>query len=918
VVVGRVEELAALHAVVDAARGGLSGTLLLRGEPGIGKTCLLDSIADSAGDLQVARIEGIESEMQLGYAALHRLLRPFLDKLEVLPGPQRDALGSAFGLTSTPAADLFMVGLAALTLLADAATKTPLVIVVDDAQWLDNDSIAALVFVARRLHADQIALIFAVRDAPEVAGQFKGLPDLQLVGLDELAARTFLRSIVNGPITFQVAGRIIEATGANPLALMELSGELTAEHLLEVSALPDPLPTGRLIEERFLRQIRLLPSATQLLLLIIAADTNTDPFELRRAAEELSISIDATEPAEVAGLLRVHPDVEFRHPLIRSAVYFGAPVSDRRRVHSALASAIASDSDVDRRTSHLALAAPGPDEDIAQQLEHCAIQARSRGGYMAETSFLVRSSEMTPDTARRGERLLAATECARLTGNTQYAQSLLENARKYLSGPRQSALAQRQEALLGTALGENASAPALLLSAAEGIDPYDQKLSREILLEALEAYSISAHLTLATTGPDIAAAASKALQVQETPPTTSDLQLKGLAILIGDNYAEAVTPLREAEAASYADELRGDNRNDFTTRSLSAIELYDGQMWQQALTQLAKSARRRGALFDLQKILLGLASYETRAGQFAAAESFYDDLQDVTIAVGGFPEFYALLNVELLSWQGDEERTRVATQALFDISSQMSGQGPGIFMSQLALARLHLAQGRYEEALVLTQAVADANCPGWSCQAFSDLIEASSRTDERAAGLSILDLLNQRATACGTAWALGLAARSAAVMEVGDPETLYEDAVAHLSSTPWTTEVARTHLVYGEWLRRQKRRVDARQQLRTAFEMFDTMGARAFGERARIELLATGERSRSRQIDATHDLTNRELQVARLAAGRATSREIAAQLFISVHTVEYHLRKVFQKFGITSRRDLSSHLPVEEGTQPWR
>jgi len=394
------EETAKLNTLLDQARGGMSGALVLRGEAGIGKTALLNSMVEAAGDLSVVRLEGIESEMQLGYAALHRLLLPYLSRLEHLPEPQRDALQSAFGLTSLAPADRFLVGLAALSLLGDVAQVDPLLIVVDDAQWLDRESVATLVFVARRLHADRIALVFAARESLEIGAVFQGVPELGVRGLDDESARHLLTASVTAPVSYQVAGRIIAVTRGNPLALKELSSELTSDHLIEHALLPDPLPIGELIEARFLRQVRQLPDETQTILLAAAADPNGDPDTLWRTAEVLGLSAAAVAPASDSGLLVLDPRVEFRHPLVRSAVYGGATAADRRRIHHALAAVMDVERDPDRRAMHMALGAVGPDEDLAAALEQSAAQARARGGYIAESSFAQRASLPTASDRR--------------------------------------------------------------------------------------------------------------------------------------------------------------------------------------------------------------------------------------------------------------------------------------------------------------------------------------------------------------------------------------------------------------------------------------------------------------------------------------------------------------------------------------
>jgi DNA-binding CsgD family transcriptional regulator len=911
VLIGRSEETAQLNALLQQVRGGLGGAVVLRGEAGIGKTALLNALVDAAGDLSAVRLEGVESEMQLGYAALHRLVRPYLYRLEHLPEPQRDALESAFGLTSLAPADRFMVGLAALSLLGDVAKDEPLLIVVDDAQWLDRESVAALVFVARRLHADGVALVFAVRESLEIGAVFQGVPELRINGLDEESARHLLTATVAAPVSYQVAGRIIAVTRGNPLALVELSSELTSDHLIEHAPLPDPLPIGELIEARFLRQVRQLPDETQTILLVAAADPVGDPDTLWRAAEALGLSAAAVAPASDSGLLVLEPRVEFRHPLVRSAVYGGATAADRRRVHHALAAVMDVERDPDRRALHMAAGALGPDEDLAAALEQSAAQARARGGYIAESSFLVRAASLTPDRQRKADRLLLAAHAAFLAGNAGYSESLLEEARPHLGGPFERAQAQRLDGRLRQPLGQSRLAPSLLLGAARAFGPIDRVLSHHSLIEAFVACGASLQFTEGTTEPEIAQTALESLSAQSTLTTKADLLLKGVALRHAGTYADAVPAMREAVRA-YATMSFEELTRWTALGAPLANELWDEGGLRSTLERLAGAARALGALSALQVVLIGLAAIEVRAGLFMAARERYSELQDVSLAIGDYVEHYALFDVDLLSWQGDEQAPSKAAQ-LVEFGTAFRAAAT-IHYANLSLSIFDLAEGRYEKALAAAQSVVDADAMGYSCQALPTVVEAAMRCNDREAATGALACLTEQAIASGTSWGLGLVARCRALVADGSSaEALYEEALDHLGKTSWRTEVARTHLLFGEWLRRQRRRTEAREQLRRAYEMFDTMGARAFSERARVELLATGERARTRRVETAHDLTSRELQIARLAAQRATSREIAGQLFISANTVDYHLRKVFQKLGVNSRRDLSGVLLETEG-----
>jgi len=891
----------------------MSGALVLRGEAGVGKTALLKSTVGEAAGFSVIQIEGIESEMPLGYAALHRLLRPYMDRVERLPEPQRLALHSAFGLASRAPADRFLVSLAALTVLCDVACDAPLLVVVDDAQWLDYESVAALVFVARRLDADRIALIFAVRDTLDLVATFQGIPALHMHGLDEHFAIDLLATSVSVPVSYGVAKRITAATRGNPLALVELSGELTSAHLADQAPLPDPLPIGDLIQARFLRQVSQLPDDAQLLLLVAAAESAGDPDTLRRAADVLGLSSVAVERALDSGLLLIEPRIEFRHPLVRSAVYAGADAEHRRRVHRALAAVADVEQDADRRAMHMAAVALGPDEDLAAALERSAIQARARGGYIAESSFLVRAASLTPDPQAKAGRLLAAALAAFFAGNAAYSDSLLREALPDLTDPIERAQAQRLDGRLRLPLGQPQLGPALLLGAAKAFEPIDRRLCHQSLLDALQSSEASMHFTEGTTISEIAATALVSLRQQTTPAAPADIMLKGVAMRYGGSYLDAVPAMRDAVDIQSAMSFEELNRWTMLGPEL-AHDLWDEVKLRAMLERLEHAARVQGSLSALQVALLSLAAVEIRSGRFLAARERYAELHDVTLTINGTLEVYDLLDIELLAWQGDE-RTRTKAAEL-EAGGNAFCTGSIIVLGNLALSTFELGVGQYEKALAAARFVVDADSMGWSGQALAAVVEAAVRCGDDEACASALAQLTDRAEASGTPWALGLLERCRALTaEPPSAEFHYREALGWFARTALLAEVARTHLVYGEWLRRQKRRSEAREQLSQAYEMFDAMGARAFAERARVELLATGQRARARRPDTAYDLTSRELQIARLASQRATSREIASQLFISTNTVDYHLRKVFQKLGISSRRELAELLKEETGSR---
>lgn len=907
--IGRTEETQRLTELLNQVREGMSGVLVLRGEAGIGKTALLDATVEAAQDLSVIPIEGIESEMQLGYAALHRLLISYLPRVALLPEPQRDALQSAFGLTSSAPADRFMVSLAALSLLSDVAQENPLLIIVDDAQWLDRESVAALVFVARRLYADGIGLVFAARESPEVAETFQGIPELRVNGLSDDFARRLLTTSASGKVSYRVAEKIVTVTRGNPLALIELSGELSSEHLAEVAPLPDPLPISELIEARFLRQVRLLPADTQLILLVAAADPEGDADNLRRAGEGLGLPAAAIEPAVDDRLVVIHPRVEFRHPLIRSAVYHGATTENRRLAHHALAAVMDTEQNRDRWALHMALGAAGPHEDLAAALEQSASQARARGGYIAESSLLVRAADLTPDPHRQAGRLLAAAHAAYLAGNAGYSESLLQQARTHLVDPIDQARALRLEGGLRYPLGEPHLSPALLIEAARALGPLDRVQSHHALLDAFVAFGASGQLTEGITVVDIAHTALESLRAQSTAPTAADLVLKGVAMRHVGPYADAMPPIQDAiraQSIMSPEEMIRWNRLGIEL----AADVLDEKSHRQLVNRQEVVARAQGSLSALAPTLVALAADDLQAGQFGAARQRYSELHDLTMTMGGFFDVYNLFDVNLLGWQGDGGTPARAT-ALREIGTAFHSQAI-VQQADLSLSVFALGVGDYETALAAALPAVDIDATGYGSWALPFVVEAGTHCGHRDDAANAVDALADRATASGTPWALGTLARCRAlVAKDSNADKYYQEALGLMGKTSWLLQVAHIHLLYGEWLRRQKRRSEARDQLRRAHELFDNMGARAFAERARVELLATGERARIRQPETAHDLTPRELQIARLATEHVTNREIAGRLFISTSTVDYHLRKVFQKLGISSRRQLAGVLPDE-------
>jgi DNA-binding CsgD family transcriptional regulator/tetratricopeptide (TPR) repeat protein len=910
---GRSHECGVIDRLVRDAGSGRSGVLVLRGEPGVGKTALADYAVECAQGFAVARAVGVESEMELPFAALHQFCRPFLDRLERLPGPQADALQIVFGLHAGPVPDRFLVGLAALTLLSEAAAQSPLLCVVDDAQWLDQASAQALMFVARRLLAESVALLFVTRD-PQAG--FAGLPELVVEGLAERDARELLDSVVRGPMDARVREQILAETRGNPLALRELPVGLSPAQLAGGFGLPGALSLSGRIEESFQRRLEDLPEETRLLLVLAAAEPAGDAALVWRAAERLGIARTALEPAERVGLIEVRPGIRFRHPLVRSAVYGAASSGERRMVHEALGEAIDGRADPDRRVWHLAQAAWGPDEAVAAELERSAGRAQRRGGLAAAAAFLDRAVALTVDQASRAQRALAAADAKHLAGESEAALRLLAIAQL---GPLDE-LARARVELVGDqiehAQHRGSDAAGRLLVAGERFKTLDVALSREIYLQGLSAATVAGRRGQRGGVRDVAQAALTAPPAPD-PPRACDLLLDGLTTRFTVGYSAAAPTVKRAlrafpgEAGSSVDELRW-----LWLACRTAVDLWDDQAWEALSTRHLRLARESGALTVLPLALSQRISVLTFSGQLADARSLIEEMQAAVDATESeLPPYGALM---LAAWQGREPDV----SGLVDtIRSEVvpRGEGLGLTVGHWASAVLYNGLGRYDEALnEAEQASEHSEDLGFHNCGLVELIVAAARGGSRERATAALERLEEITQASGTDWALGIEARSRALVS-DDPEAaerLYREAIERLSRTRIRVDLARAHLLYGEWLRRERRRVDAREQLRIAYDMFTRMGAEAFAARAERELLATGERARKRSVETRGDLTAQEVQIARLARDGLSNPEIGARLFISPRTVEYHLHKVFSKLNIGSRNQLAAALPAELDAVP--
>ena len=899
---GRSTELATLEEALRRCKAGASAALVLRGDAGIGKTTLLDHVAGKASGCQVIQLAGVESEIELPFAALEQLLTPTLGRLEVLPEPQREALRITFGQVVGAPPDRFVVGLAALGLLAEAASVRPVVCLVDDAQWLDAASAQVFGFVARRLAAESVLMIFAVRD-PAPAQLFAGLPALHVRGLADDDARAVLEAANPGRLDSQVRDRIVAETGGNPLALLELSRTGRAE-LLGGFAVPAADTSD--LEDRYVRRIRRLPIPTRLVLLVASADPTGDPVLLWRAARQFGLGPDAATPAREDRLVEVDARVRFRHPLIRSAAYAAGSPEDRRRAHAALAAALAPDDE--RRVWHLAAATDGVDDEVAAILAGAARRAEARGG-LAAAALLQRSAALTDDPALRTERTLAAAQAHLDAGAFAAARALLPLAEADAVDPLQRARADLIRGRTDRAAHSGRDAPVALLRAAQRLQQLDTALARSTYLDAWGAALVAGSLAGPGAGlAEVSAAASQAPRTAD-PPRPADHLLDGLATLITAGPRAAEPMLRRAVEEFLDEEVSADQwLHAGVLVADAALVLWDYDSWEAASVRHVELARRSGALAPLANALNACRVIALWRGDVAQARTLGVEEQTVKDVTGTQRVSYG--DLFLLAYRGHADQADPLIAAAAD-EATARGEGLGVQITDRATALLQLGLGRYAEAATAAARAAAGNLGPFTGQALPDLVEAAARSRDLGTAERALERLTGYAAVTGSDWAAGLLARSRALLADGaDAEPAYVEAVECLGRTRLRFELARARLVYGEWLRRERRRADARHQLKAAFDDFAAMGADGFAERARHELLATGEKVRKRSVDTLDDLTPQEEQIARMARAGRTNPEIGAELYLSSRTVEWHLRKVFAKLGITSRRELRNALPA--------
>ena len=912
---GRVSECATLRGLIATVKSGSSQVLVLRGEAGVGKTALLEFTAEMASGVRCLHVAGVQSDMELAFAGLQQLCAPLLNHHDELPEPQREALNVAFGRGVGAAPDRFLVGLAVLSLMAAAADDRPLLCLIDDTQWLDQVSAQTLAFVARRLLAEPVGIVFAARDAGAQA--LAGLPELMIRGLSDADARDLLDSVVLGRIDARVRDRIVAETRGIPLALLEVPRNVSAAELSGGFGNLGVRRSAGQIEESYVHRVQSLPADTRKLLLVAAAEPVGDAALFLRVAARLGIAVDALGPAEAGGLIEFGPRMRFHHPLVRSAAYRAADMADRRAIHRALADATDPQSDPDRRAWHAANAATGTDDAVAAELEASAGRAQKRGGIAATATFLERATALTSDPARRVARAIAAAQAKRDAADPAAAHELLAVAELGPLSHLQNAQVARLRAQMEFARsrgGELGSPPlaepaSQLLEAAMRLENLDDDLAREAYLEALTAAMYAGRLGEPGALPNVAEAARAAVGRVPNLQRPIDLLLSGLANLITSGTSEAAVPLRAAleqichAPPSDGQPLRLASLGLAVVQEIAAGELWDDAIWHQLASNMVRRARDSGALAVLPSALVFLAGTHIFAGEFATAATLLEEATSIAAATDHLaPMRYHSLSLATLRGIPADVLPNLEAAAA---RGTAWGEGRALGMNGWATAVLNNGLGRYEEAFAAAREACEYDDLGLHGWRLSELIEAAVRCGELETAAVAARRLEERAGASGTDFGLGFSASARALIADDEhADVLFAEGIERLERTRMVIHLARAHLRYGEWLRRVNRRVDARRHLGKAHEMFTRMGAQAFAERARRELVATGEKIAKQPSGSGDELTAQETQIARLAGDGFTNQEIGAQLFISTHTVEWHLRKVFVKLGITSRRQL--------------
>ncbi|MFB7719775.1 AAA family ATPase [Nocardia sp. NPDC056100] len=903
--VGRSAELDEIAGLIASTRNGLGQALCLMGDPGIGKTALLDAAIARATGFLVLRLNGYEIEQSLPYAGVQRLLAQFDAEPDELPEHEREALAVAAGHHAGPVPDRFLVGRALLGLLALTARRRPVVCAIDDAQWMDRESLDALGFAARRLHADAVLVLFAARPDADVDVHLGGITAQPVPELERAGAIELLTTLLGVRFDPRVAAGIVDAVGGNPLALTDLANDTDPRQLADSTFAPHPPGAGQRLERLYQRQVRDLPPATQQWLLVAAAESTGDLRLLDAAAADLGIDENAGEAADSAGLVIIDRSVRFRHPLIRAAVYGAAPGADRRRVHAALARAAADSASTDVHAWHAAEAAPRPDDRVAALLLAAAARAGQRGGLLSRASLLRRAAELTTDPALRREHLLDAAEAAAEAGAAQRALDLLDRIEDTADS---DPVATGRELMLRASAAiflidpqRMPEAHSQLATAADLFHGRDAQREQLALLRAFDAVLPVERLRRGSTLAELGERMRSAAAVREGVTATV---LAGVAALILDPYATAVEPIRAAVAAMA--ELDDERILVFGTAGVAlTTALWDERARDRHLEQGERIAVAHGALRALDIYLWMRSLSDVDRGDMSTAGRTIERVRETRRAMGFSAE--NVINSSYLAWTGAPyeliEQLAEATLA--------AGVG-GVYSATMhALAVRDLADGRYDVAYDKLASLRQHAFLQAGLRYLPEFVEAAVRSGHLDEAVEVTGQLVAMAAANRTAWARGIGARCLALIdETPSAEHHFNAALAILATTDTPGDLDRAHLLYGEWLRRRRRRKAASIQLRRARDGFERAGVIAFAERARRELAALGEQPESPRQPTAHDgLTVQESQVATLAAGGATNAEIAATLFLSPSTVDYHLRKVFRKLGISSRRQLREHMP---------
>jgi DNA-binding CsgD family transcriptional regulator len=904
--IGRAAELQALRSLVTAARNGLSGAVVVRGEPGIGKTALLSAATDALRGVRVVRIDGFEAETSIPYAGLQRVGAALQEYAGALSPRHAEALRVAWGLDDGPAPDRFLVGLAMLALCAAAGSDVPLVCVMDDAQWLDAESLGVLAFVARRLTAEATAFIFGTRDCDGGDIALAGVDELRLTGLDQRAAIELLAGVLPTGFDPFTAVQIAEATGGHPLALIDLGRELSLRQIHDLTLSSGHVPVGRRLEVHYLRQVREMPADVQQWLIIAASASDGRVELIEQCASQFELRTDCRELAARAQLVTAGGAVEFRHPLVRSAIYTATPGAERRRVHAALAERAGALGLVELEAWHAAESTTGRNAAVADRLNAVAERARRRGGLVSQSSLLARAAELTDDPRQRNERLLAAAEAAGSAGAAQLSREILGRVDPtHLDQVQRGRLlmAQAATAIFVADPAVVTTSTARLLEAADQLCDVDPDRECRALIQAFETSLVSERQMQGATLKDLGLRLESAAG---TARSAAQAILQGLAAHVLMPYSEAAPLMRHALTTLMC--LDDTTLPEFGFVGIAfAMALFDSAAAAQYLSRLASLARDAGALRALDTVLWVRSSFEVGRGDPATAAMFIEQVRELRRAIGYDAE--NVVNASYLAWTDVPTET---VEAIGQLTLTM-GFGGVHTMAEANLAVREIAGGSYAEAFARLEQLRARPFLHVSYLQLPDMVEAAVRSGHRDQGLRATAILTAMSDASPTPWLQGLAQRAQALLASdADAARHHEAAIAHLCDADTPADLGRAHLLYGEWLRRRKRRREAREHLHKAIDIFETIKAPMFADRALSELAATGEQISQREVVAGVPMTPREATVAKMAAAGATNADIAATLFVTANTVDYHLRKVFQKFGISSRRQLAERFNPAE------